>query len=180
MVGVFNIGLGPGRTSTGSGDLTSLGAAYWLGAVVKYPFLRRKKSYLNWRIWWWNWKHCWTLDLFHCLWKDDFRLCLVGVIKKQMKNCCFCQFFCDLESILQESHDWVKIKLIDCWEIQKTLWMGACWIAADFIAQINSLLEWMYYCNITSTQYDSYIWCVMSCSFYTLHKPACQMNYNFL
>lgn len=35
MVSVFNIGLGPGRTSTGSGDLTSLGVAYWLGAVVK-------------------------------------------------------------------------------------------------------------------------------------------------
>lgn len=35
MVGLFNIGLGPGRTSTNPGDLTSLGAAYWLGAVVK-------------------------------------------------------------------------------------------------------------------------------------------------
>lgn len=34
MVGLFNIGLGPGRTSTHPGDLTSLGAAYWLGAVV--------------------------------------------------------------------------------------------------------------------------------------------------
>ncbi|XP_031135218.1 uncharacterized protein LOC116035972 [Sander lucioperca] len=33
MVGLFNIGLGPGRTSTNPGDLTSLGAAYWLGAV---------------------------------------------------------------------------------------------------------------------------------------------------
>ncbi|CAM9222121.1 unnamed protein product, partial [Lampetra planeri] len=33
MVGLFNIGLGPGRTSTYSGDLTGLGAAYWLGAV---------------------------------------------------------------------------------------------------------------------------------------------------
>ncbi|XP_035528161.1 high affinity immunoglobulin epsilon receptor subunit beta-like [Morone saxatilis] len=33
MVGLFNIGLGPGRTSTYPGDLTSLGAAYWLGAV---------------------------------------------------------------------------------------------------------------------------------------------------
>ncbi|XP_037308996.2 uncharacterized protein LOC119197100 isoform X4 [Pungitius pungitius] len=33
MAGLFNIGLGPGRTSTGSGDLSSLGAAYWLGAV---------------------------------------------------------------------------------------------------------------------------------------------------
>ncbi|XP_075899346.1 uncharacterized protein LOC142899582 [Nelusetta ayraudi] len=33
MVGVFNIGLGAGRTSTGPGDLTSLGAAYWLGAL---------------------------------------------------------------------------------------------------------------------------------------------------
>lgn len=45
MVGVFNIGLGPGRTSTGPGDLTSLGAAYWLGAVVKHHcFLRKKKK----------------------------------------------------------------------------------------------------------------------------------------
>lgn len=35
MVGLFNIGLGPGRTSTNPGDLASLGAAYWLGAVVK-------------------------------------------------------------------------------------------------------------------------------------------------
>lgn len=35
MVGLFNIGLGPGRTSTHPGDLTSLGAPYWLGAVVK-------------------------------------------------------------------------------------------------------------------------------------------------
>ncbi|KAM9353547.1 uncharacterized protein ABDE67_005932 [Symphorus nematophorus] len=34
MVGLFNIGLGPGRTSTNPGDLTSLGAAYWLGAVI--------------------------------------------------------------------------------------------------------------------------------------------------
>ncbi|XP_071325696.1 membrane-spanning 4-domains subfamily A member 4D-like isoform X2 [Trachinotus anak] len=33
MVGLFNIGLGPGRTSTHPGDLTDLGAAYWLGAV---------------------------------------------------------------------------------------------------------------------------------------------------
>ncbi|XP_039475826.1 uncharacterized protein LOC120442743 [Oreochromis aureus] len=33
LVGLFNIGLGPGRTSTHPGDLTSLGAAYWLGAV---------------------------------------------------------------------------------------------------------------------------------------------------
>ncbi|XP_070821888.1 membrane-spanning 4-domains subfamily A member 4A-like [Chaetodon trifascialis] len=33
MVGLFNIALGPGRTSTSPGDLTSLGAAYWLGAV---------------------------------------------------------------------------------------------------------------------------------------------------
>ncbi|XP_058504360.1 uncharacterized protein LOC131471691 isoform X2 [Solea solea] len=33
MVGVFNIGLGPGRTSTHPGDVTSLGAAYWLAAV---------------------------------------------------------------------------------------------------------------------------------------------------
>lgn len=42
MVGVFNMGLGPGRTSSGSGDLTSLGAAYWLGAVVKYYRLQRE------------------------------------------------------------------------------------------------------------------------------------------
>uniref|UniRef100_A0A3Q3M1Z8 Uncharacterized LOC113136424 n=1 Tax=Mastacembelus armatus TaxID=205130 RepID=A0A3Q3M1Z8_9TELE len=33
MVGLFNIGLGPGRTSTHPGDLTSLRAAYWLGAL---------------------------------------------------------------------------------------------------------------------------------------------------
>ncbi|CAJ1062876.1 uncharacterized protein LOC117823226 [Xyrichtys novacula] len=33
MVGLFNIGLGPGRTSVVPGDLASLGAAYWLGAV---------------------------------------------------------------------------------------------------------------------------------------------------
>ncbi|XP_028281998.1 high affinity immunoglobulin epsilon receptor subunit beta-like [Parambassis ranga] len=33
MVGLFNVGLGPGRTSTHPGDLSSLGAAYWLGAV---------------------------------------------------------------------------------------------------------------------------------------------------
>ncbi|XP_023254437.1 membrane-spanning 4-domains subfamily A member 15, partial [Seriola lalandi dorsalis] len=33
MVGLFNIGLGPGRTSTHPGDLTGMGAAYWLGAV---------------------------------------------------------------------------------------------------------------------------------------------------
>uniref|UniRef100_A0A3Q0SHM5 Uncharacterized protein n=1 Tax=Amphilophus citrinellus TaxID=61819 RepID=A0A3Q0SHM5_AMPCI len=33
LVGLFNIGLGPGRTSTHPGDFTSLGAAYWLGAV---------------------------------------------------------------------------------------------------------------------------------------------------
>lgn len=46
MVGVFNIGLGPGRTSTGSGDVASLGAAYWLGAVVKYHcLLRESKSF---------------------------------------------------------------------------------------------------------------------------------------
>lgn len=45
MVGVFNIGLGPGRTSTGSGDLTSLGAAYWLGAVVKYYRLLRESKF---------------------------------------------------------------------------------------------------------------------------------------
>lgn len=36
MVGLCNIGLGPGRTSINPGDLTSLGAAYWLGAVVNY------------------------------------------------------------------------------------------------------------------------------------------------
>lgn len=34
LVGLFNIGLGPGRTSTRPGDFSSLGAAYWLGAVV--------------------------------------------------------------------------------------------------------------------------------------------------
>ncbi|XP_041844568.1 membrane-spanning 4-domains subfamily A member 4A-like [Melanotaenia boesemani] len=33
MVGLFNIGLGPGRTSMHPYDLTTLGAAYWLGAV---------------------------------------------------------------------------------------------------------------------------------------------------
>ncbi|XP_072249497.1 uncharacterized protein [Leuresthes tenuis] len=33
MVGLLNIGLGPGRTSTHPGDFTSLGAAYWLGTV---------------------------------------------------------------------------------------------------------------------------------------------------
>ncbi|XP_069031465.1 membrane-spanning 4-domains subfamily A member 4A-like [Embiotoca jacksoni] len=33
MVGLFNIGLGPGRTSTHPGDLLNLGAAYWLGGV---------------------------------------------------------------------------------------------------------------------------------------------------
>ncbi|CAK6958947.1 membrane-spanning 4-domains subfamily A member 4A-like [Scomber scombrus] len=33
MVGLFNIGLGPGRISLQPGDLTNLGAAYWLGAV---------------------------------------------------------------------------------------------------------------------------------------------------
>lgn len=38
MVGLCNIGLGPGRTSTNPGDLTSLGAPYWLGAVVKYDY----------------------------------------------------------------------------------------------------------------------------------------------
>ncbi|KAG7216525.1 hypothetical protein INR49_002012 [Caranx melampygus] len=41
MVGLFNIGLGPGRTSTHPGDLTGLGAAYWLAifaitAIVLY------------------------------------------------------------------------------------------------------------------------------------------------
>lgn len=34
MVGLFNIGLGSGRTSTYPEDVSSLGAAYWLGAVV--------------------------------------------------------------------------------------------------------------------------------------------------
>lgn len=34
MVGLFNIGLGSGRTSTYPGDVSSLGAAYWIGAVV--------------------------------------------------------------------------------------------------------------------------------------------------
>ncbi|XP_028281793.1 uncharacterized protein LOC114448803 [Parambassis ranga] len=33
MIGLFNIALGPGRTSTHPEDLSSLGAAYWLGAV---------------------------------------------------------------------------------------------------------------------------------------------------
>ncbi|XP_034029429.1 uncharacterized protein LOC117513293 [Thalassophryne amazonica] len=33
MFGLFNIGLGPGRTSLRSGDFASLGAAYWLGSV---------------------------------------------------------------------------------------------------------------------------------------------------
>lgn len=35
MIGLFNIGLGLGRTSTYPGDFASLGAAYWLGGVVK-------------------------------------------------------------------------------------------------------------------------------------------------
>lgn len=38
MVGLFNIGLGPGRTSMGPDDLTYLGAPYWLGAVVNRFF----------------------------------------------------------------------------------------------------------------------------------------------
>ncbi|KAJ3598197.1 hypothetical protein NHX12_001708 [Muraenolepis orangiensis] len=33
LVGLVTVGLGPGRTSTGPGDFTQLGAAYWLGAV---------------------------------------------------------------------------------------------------------------------------------------------------
>ncbi|KAK2909861.1 hypothetical protein Q8A73_007576 [Channa argus] len=33
MVGLFNVVLGTGRSSTHSGDLTDLRAAYWLGAV---------------------------------------------------------------------------------------------------------------------------------------------------
>ncbi|CAI5661720.1 uncharacterized protein LOC106098694 [Oreochromis niloticus] len=33
FVGLLNIGLGPGRTSMYPGDLTNMGAAYWLGAV---------------------------------------------------------------------------------------------------------------------------------------------------
>ncbi|XP_030604912.1 uncharacterized protein LOC115793886 [Archocentrus centrarchus] len=33
LVGLLNIGLGPGRTSMHPGDLANLGAAYWLGAV---------------------------------------------------------------------------------------------------------------------------------------------------
>ncbi|XP_049901913.1 uncharacterized protein LOC126391295 isoform X2 [Epinephelus moara] len=33
MVGLFNIGLGPGQTFMHPRDLTDLGAAYWLGAV---------------------------------------------------------------------------------------------------------------------------------------------------
>ena len=34
MVGLFNIGLGPGRMSYHPEDLTHLRAAYWLGGVV--------------------------------------------------------------------------------------------------------------------------------------------------
>lgn len=33
MVGLFNIGLGPGRTSEHPDDFANLGAAYWLGGV---------------------------------------------------------------------------------------------------------------------------------------------------
>ncbi|XP_074508844.1 uncharacterized protein LOC141778456 isoform X1 [Sebastes fasciatus] len=33
MVGLFNIGLGPGRTSLHPGDFAHLGVAYWLGGV---------------------------------------------------------------------------------------------------------------------------------------------------
>ncbi|KAM8825924.1 membrane-spanning 4-domains subfamily A member 4A-like [Synchiropus picturatus] len=33
MVGLINVGLGPGRTSTRPKDLASIGALYWLGAV---------------------------------------------------------------------------------------------------------------------------------------------------
>ncbi|KAF6729461.1 Membrane-spanning 4-domains subfamily A member 15 [Oryzias melastigma] len=33
MMGLFNIGVGPGRTSTHPGDFNDLGAAYWLGSV---------------------------------------------------------------------------------------------------------------------------------------------------
>ncbi|XP_059196275.1 uncharacterized protein LOC131977036 isoform X2 [Centropristis striata] len=33
MVGLFNIGLGPGRTTLHPGDFAHLGAAYWLGGV---------------------------------------------------------------------------------------------------------------------------------------------------
>lgn len=36
MMGVINIGVGLGRTSTRPGDFASLGAAYWLGSVVKF------------------------------------------------------------------------------------------------------------------------------------------------
>uniref|UniRef100_A0A3B5A603 Uncharacterized LOC103362362 n=1 Tax=Stegastes partitus TaxID=144197 RepID=A0A3B5A603_9TELE len=36
MVGLFNIGLGPGRTSMHPEDFTDLKAAYWLGAVVGF------------------------------------------------------------------------------------------------------------------------------------------------
>ncbi|XP_037640282.1 uncharacterized protein LOC119496790 [Sebastes umbrosus] len=50
MVGLFNIGLGPGRVYMSSWDLTSMGAAYWLGGVFivagivslvadRFPFL---------------------------------------------------------------------------------------------------------------------------------------------
>uniref|UniRef100_A0A8C9YMP5 Uncharacterized protein n=1 Tax=Sander lucioperca TaxID=283035 RepID=A0A8C9YMP5_SANLU len=38
MVGLFNIGLVPGRTYMYPKDLTSLGVAYWLGAVHIYLF----------------------------------------------------------------------------------------------------------------------------------------------
>ena len=34
MVGLFNIGLGPGRMSYHPEDFTNLHAAYWLGGVV--------------------------------------------------------------------------------------------------------------------------------------------------
>ncbi|KAG7276557.1 hypothetical protein CRUP_019607 [Coryphaenoides rupestris] len=34
LVGLVTVGLGPGRTSTSPGDLTQLGAPYWLGAVL--------------------------------------------------------------------------------------------------------------------------------------------------
>lgn len=35
LIGLFNIGLGPGRTNMQPDNLPYLGAAYWLGAVVK-------------------------------------------------------------------------------------------------------------------------------------------------
>lgn len=42
MVGLFNIGLGPGHTSKHLEDFAQLGAAYWLGAgvnIIAVPIL---------------------------------------------------------------------------------------------------------------------------------------------